>query len=662
MGLTEPLALFGLLGVALPILAHLIRQKRLVVQPFPGVALLMRVMAARRRRVAMKDNLLLALRIAAIVALALALAGPRLRMNDARIQGARDLAIILDDSMSMGREGGAPLTRALAAARSRLGTLAEGSTATVVLAGTPARVLFDANTSASEAAAGLISAPRSTTRGTSLTAAFELARRELGRGRHADRQLLVLSDFNRESRADDVPWDNAHLPVEFTNVAPGAPPNNRRLTSVDVSPGATGEPLSLRVEAHGLTEDTPVSLDVDGRSVAHGVLTAGPGPRSAVLSFLPPAGDMVAARLHFETTDAVPEDDTWPLWLRRQGGAAILIVDGSPDPTGQRGEATFLARALTAGESLGAPHFRVVDEAALSTVSPGSYEAVFLAGALPSPGAVAALEHFVTAGGGLWVAPGPNLRARAFDRRLGSLLPAHLAPARPTPDDAHVQLGEGAAGLREADFAGVQLGPHLPLEELAPDARVWLSLSGEGPLLVEGRHGGGRVALLGTSVGDRLGDLPYQPGYLPLVLKLSERLARRGTNVTDAIVAGTPARLGADSSEDAREVELPSGGVEPLPRDGVFTHTASVGLYRVRSEGVELPRLSFAVVAPSEEGDLDPAPMPPALRRDPVAHDTGRAPAQPLAPWLYLLAGVLVLLEGILRASRSSGSLVRSAR
>ncbi|NOY89679.1 MAG: hypothetical protein GXP55_00620 [Deltaproteobacteria bacterium] len=280
---------------------------------------------------------------------------------------------------------------------------------------------------------------------------------------------------------------------------------------------------------------------------------------------------------------------------------------------------------------------------------------MFLAGALPSARAARALQRFVEGGGGLWVAPGPRLRSRALDRRLGSLLPARLSPARAAPTTPGLSLGEGAIGLRQADFAGAHLGRYLPLEQIEPGARVWLRLGDGHPLLVEGTRGRGRVAVLATSLGDRLGDLPYQPGYLPLVLKICQRLAERGTSVPETVVAGSTLQLGRGRPGQQLEVELPSGAVQPVNRDGAFDHTDSIGLYRVRSaESGAGTDLAFAVVAPSEEGDLSPDHPPDSIEQSTASQDTGRMPARPLAPWLYLLAGVLVALEGILRASRPS--------
>src|SRR6185295_20018843 len=110
----------------------------------PTIVLLERARVRTRRRARIVDVLLLCLRVAIVLAGALAVAAPYSVVRLAWGDGTRaSVAIVLDDSLSMARrEGGRTL---LATARDRAATivasLPEGSEVSLVLAGAPPRVI-----------------------------------------------------------------------------------------------------------------------------------------------------------------------------------------------------------------------------------------------------------------------------------------------------------------------------------------------------------------------------------------------------------------------------------------------------------------------------------------------------------------------------------------
>ncbi len=143
MGLALPLALAGLALAALPVLAHLLRRSDVPSRALPTVALLARAVAESRRRVRIVDPWLLALRIAIVVVLALAVAGPFTEREVAYGSGGlASVAIVLDDSMSMARAEGTatPFEDGVARELEAIDALPEGSEVALVLAGSPPRV------------------------------------------------------------------------------------------------------------------------------------------------------------------------------------------------------------------------------------------------------------------------------------------------------------------------------------------------------------------------------------------------------------------------------------------------------------------------------------------------------------------------------------------
>jgi hypothetical protein len=129
-----PAFLLGLLGIALPLWLHRIVRQNQTRQPFASAMLLEPSETQRTAHRQLRYWLLLALRIALLVALALAFAQPLLPPRAAaRIERSQLQAIVIDSSLSM--QSGGRWQRALATARGLLDDLKPGDRALLVSAG-----------------------------------------------------------------------------------------------------------------------------------------------------------------------------------------------------------------------------------------------------------------------------------------------------------------------------------------------------------------------------------------------------------------------------------------------------------------------------------------------------------------------------------------------
>ncbi len=121
MGLAFLQAAFlaGLAAVAIPIVIHLMHRRKSRPVPFPTLRFLKELDVRTARRSRLRERLILAIRAAALAALALALARPVLRESGALGRGRSSVVIVIDNSLSMdARVGGAS-----ALERSRLAAL-----------------------------------------------------------------------------------------------------------------------------------------------------------------------------------------------------------------------------------------------------------------------------------------------------------------------------------------------------------------------------------------------------------------------------------------------------------------------------------------------------------------------------------------------------------
>ncbi|NIT55913.1 MAG: VWA domain-containing protein, partial [Aliifodinibius sp.] len=108
MNFLNPLFLLGLLAVALPVIIHLVNLKKPQKVAFSTLSFFNELRKSTIRRIRIKQYLLLALRVLAILFLALALARPFLPptiTGSASSGESRSVAILIDNSASMSRVG-----------------------------------------------------------------------------------------------------------------------------------------------------------------------------------------------------------------------------------------------------------------------------------------------------------------------------------------------------------------------------------------------------------------------------------------------------------------------------------------------------------------------------------------------------------------------------
>src|SRR5579862_5405459 len=106
MWFLSPWMLYGLGGLAAPIFIHLWKRRRVIQVPF-GTLRFLKIAQARTRRSSRIENvLLLLLRCALFALLALAAARPVLARKSSLGSAPRSVALVLDDSMSMGYRTG----------------------------------------------------------------------------------------------------------------------------------------------------------------------------------------------------------------------------------------------------------------------------------------------------------------------------------------------------------------------------------------------------------------------------------------------------------------------------------------------------------------------------------------------------------------------------
>ncbi len=573
MTFLQPLLLFGTLAAAVPILIHLIYRRRALVHPFPAVRFLLLADKRTARKFRLHQWLLLALRVLAILLLALGLARPYLAGDNAQAMASQPPqanVILIDNSLSMQyRDQGTPrLQRAKSlASQVLLGLRAQDSAIVLpLLPGTP--VVAPTGSATSDTAnPDILSQNRETWEAelaailpshadVDLNRAFQRAFAILRQSPAARRRLVVVSDFTVTG------WDAFHmsqfdvlperLNLHFIRLATAERDANLAVESLTIAeaPFIEGVPLEVTAVLRNRSAETrrnvQVDLIVDQRKVGQQLVDLRPDEQVSVpFRITAPKAGLHQGEIRLEE-DALPDDDRFYFGLRTLAPARILIVDGDPGPSLFENEIFYLMQALQPFTTLQQALFypTPVPWEGLDRERFEDYQVIVLCNVeVVSPPIRQRLHRFVNAGGGLLFFAGNHVHAERYNamfyRSDTLLLPVAIGQPIQQPEDqpqtiAHIDPDHEALQLFASEPALLQRGlfyRYLALGDLAsaPQATALLTLDDGSPLLVEHEVGRGHVMVL-TSTADRdWSDLPTRPVYVPLIHGLVSYLANLST-------------------------------------------------------------------------------------------------------------------------------------
>jgi hypothetical protein len=649
VGFGLPWALAGLVAVAIPIIAHLLRRQKLPTQTLPTIAFLHRIHATRAARLRAVDLLLLVTRALLVLVLVLVAAAPYRVVQSSLLDRQHALAIVFDDSLSMAaiHEGETLIERAADSSIEQIRNLPDGSEISVVLSGKPPRIWVRRGSDLDVAESALDEIDPRSTRGDALCDAVRTAVELLLESELSDRRLLVLSDFTPGTHAEECDWPTRGIRVGF-EVVSTPNPDNRRIASVEVvgeRESAEGLWLDVLIAGTSTQAQQNVRLRQKGQDTHEASVRPIDGGGEAALS-IPPGSTDAVVELQLEPDDVLPADNVRGVLLGSDT-VHVLLVDGDPHPDPRKRETAFLGHALGVAPRIGRSFaVETLDAQDLSESAIIRSDVLVLANATLDEKWLPLIQRFVGGGGSLWITAGDRINPRAYGSVLRELLPGRYTATR--MEERPVSLRSKA--LPELEQAKVR--GRTPIAEASLDAVVTARFSDGAPALIEHRYRSGRVAMFATTVDDAWTDLPYQPVFVPFVIDTLTRLAGRTEHSVEPYSAIS---LPGSTSSQRIQVVTPTGRtVDLVEADRVsFRDTGEIGAYRVLVNGVRGARFAFVVDAPSGESDLV-TKGPPEQQASPeaAASDASQGVEQPLAPWLLLLAMALVFAELGLRQIR----------
>jgi hypothetical protein len=620
MAFLSPLFLFGALAAAVPIVLHLLKRHPEVRVRFSAVRLLQSAPVEHSQQRHLRELLLLALRVAALLLLAFAFARPFLASNAAAASGA--VVIALDTSLSLSAPGRFDQARALA---QQAIARAAGPVAVVTFSDS-ARVAGELSGDRAIARAA-VDAAQPGAGGTSYRAALA-ASADLLRGRTGT--IVVVTDLQASGwdAGDRVSLPEA-IHLEVSDV--GAAPPNLAVTAARVAGDRlvatvrSTAPQAREVRVH-LAAGT--GQDVTAGQPAGDLTLPVGGQQSTDAAFALPQGSW--ASITVEDGEGARADNVRYVVLDRASRPKVLIITATGDPAH---EAFYVEQALVArGANAGAYDAEGVSGNALQSweqAKVDAYAAVVLLSTrgLDHQGRVL-LGEYVKKGGGVLVAAGADVDGDVLTETLGGVkigiaapqenggtanAPRALAPADVRHPVFRTFSGQSSLGL--VKFRRVAIVRAEGCQTLARFT------TGE-TALADCESGQGRALVLASDLDNKWNDFPLHATFLPFMHEVVGYLAGT-TRREDYLVGSVPPGVAA----------VP--GVISVPgRAGAPSSLAAVNVDPAESDPGRITVEAFQAAVTKIAAASDAA-TPPAAARE-------REDRQHI--WQYMLALMMAVL------------------
>ena len=571
----NPAFLWALPVAAIPILIHFLSKRRLPEIRFPTVMFLRSLEPREIRRLKLRELLLLLLRTLALILIVCAFARPSVEPKGATTRAAAAVAVVVDDSESMGALDEQARPRIEAARERGL---------QIVAAARPGDEIAITTTTGPDAPLANRSGDRvrleravrqiaATWLPGAMDAALERARRFLGRSALHSRELYVVGDFQatnftREARETMAQISRSGARVYLLPVVSSRVPNHA-LEDLDpeLRPGPQGRGLEMRARvvnhADAPSDRLAVRARVGDTLIGGGDVTLQPDESrwaSLPIDWRAEGRDLkTKAPVVVESdVDALPGDDRRYAVLGAPRRLRVLrVVESRAGAPAQR----FSALALDpAQDGSGGYSVETGTPASLLGISRGRYDVVLLEDIASLSGdAEARLRAFLHEGGGVVIALGPHADPDYYGQKLfpgvvdlaleGTERAAEgqafemraRVPAHPILEGLSLSVG---SPLTQSKLTALARG-----RVLSPKATAVVVTTGGLPVVVAASQ----IAVFLGSLSDDWGDLPYSGAFVPLVRGLVDHAARATIESRDRSLVGRP--------PTARLESAPSGAV-----------------------------------------------------------------------------------------------------
>ncbi len=609
MGFLSPWFLLGLLGVGLPIWLHLLKQHKTIPLPFSSLMFFEKRTQSSVKHKRLKHLLLLALRLALLILLALLFAGPYIMQKPSTTNnGKRNVVIAVDHSFSM-RQGG-QLDKAKQDASSLAASLGANARAEVLAVGMHSRAMSQMVSDPGQIRGAIDAISASDER----SDYSELGRavRAISEAERVPVEVHFFTDAQQTS-----------MPANFSDLAM---PADARLTvhrtrdtakpnwtvETVTAPGRIFDTKKVRVQATIAGFSTPaakkqVKFIANGKTLDSKTVDLSANGRASVefVSFDGNYG-FNKCEIRIEPTDDFSSDDVFRFAVERADPRRVLFIHSDLDTR----SALYYRSAL---EAAGSGNFvmDVVSTGQASNLTLEKFAFVVLSDSGPlAQGFEESLRRYVMGGGAVFMTLGRASVASSKMPLTGDPLDGTRTAQR-SGDRFFTITWTDATNPVIAKSAGLDRVKFFQLVNVKGEGwRHMARASDGGWILAEKQMGEGRVMVLASALDNVANDLPLHPTFLPLV-EQSARLLARETESATSLPVGAPLEL-RTARERPTSVEVldPDGKRVLSLEESVKALTVNLdreGFYEIRR--AQGRQSMVAVNAPRLESNLALVPQ-----------------------------------------------------
>ncbi len=655
--------LFALPLVAAPVIIHLYRGRQREVIPWGAMQFLTQATTQGRSLQRLEELLLMLLRIAAILALILALARPMIRSTWIGGHADREIVLLLDNSLSMARtlDNASACDQMVKKASKLIDALSNNDHVQLLLAAGGGQWLtaegIAADATGKRQLLALLETVEPTLGTANLLECLQMATHLEPQGHPTSRRIVVLTDNQAKSwqletengwqqllaarERSEVPTSIEVIACELTT----EPLENLALMQIKTSRQLVrpGEPVELSAQVANTGETVSDSTSVEWLVDDHVFATSDlpplapqeSKPLTAQLRHSESGHVAVTCRILGEDQIALDQQTTVVVEISDQ--LPILVVDDSDDQNSSQPTDALFTAALGYDRKIPLPWHSVyrpeiIASDQLPETTLANYRAIVFLNLSDLPaGTEQRLQRFVRSGGGLWAALGDRVDRDSFNRHWydegDALSPVALETLKNVPNsnqpagsihppERDHPTTTQLANTTQLDIDQARLSDYWQLAR-SNTQQAWVLLeSGDGsPLVVENLLGEGRILIQAFPLGLEWSNLPQLKSYVVMIHDWLDYLtapaaARHNLEPGNAILAHAP----TGSEFTNAKLSTPTGSEIALTLSDDennlvrYSQTQLPGLYQLTFEGgtTQDLRLPFYVARDPSESTWKP--------------------------------------------------------
>ncbi len=623
-GFVSPWMLWGLALGAAPIVIHLLYRRRYRETAWAAMQFLTAALRKQSRKMWLEQWLLLAVRTAILLLIALALAGPTLE-NLSAFSSPPGIApthriLVIDASLSMSRREGEQSRFELAreVCRKLLRSARQGDVWNLVRIGgvSPAAVIRRP-TAQAEAVLRELEQMECLEEASDLAAAMkDVAELLRATAEPSRKEVLILTDLQTTTWApsDAAVLSRVHqrlqeisnlAAVSVLTVGSGDGLANSAVSMLETQGGLqrTTQPVPLRIGVRRFGEQTTETMEfsVDGRLNESRPVDLAPGTETVLdrSAGLPAGQHRLEVRLN---ADSLPADDRRRAVVAVSDRLPVLLVNGKPSGQPWENSTDLLKLALAPEES--SPFIpTVIPESEMLSTRLADYACVFLCNlALITDREAGWLRDYLDQGGAVVFCMGSQVRLDQYNQTLFAgerpLLPARLLEVVGDPKSTNTAFEFDPGDFSHPIIKPFQGNPNSGLEltrtfayvktDVPPERETEVALrfqTGD-PAILTAAAGRGRVVLITTSVDREWSTWAvWGHSFIPLMHELVQYAIAHRRQERQLVVGEPLTAIAPDESVRSAELVLPDQETVVLDvtdRQVAFEQTLRSGFYELR--------------------------------------------------------------------------------